>query len=134
MGIDIALERKQRGNAVIGANMTISSVNCRICGTEKSMAPALVHRFEAGMRFLGQLLVIPSVMVCLLAVAVITQVVLAWIGGDSSRFAPISPWWIIAGAVSLAATALVGGTLGYFLLSRKNVFHCRSCGHIVNRA
>lgn len=133
MGIDIALERKQRRGTIISSPME-KNLDCHACGKTGSMMATTVNRFLEGLRFLGTLIIIPSVLGCIIAIGVASNVAIKYFSGDLGDMGQMLPWYVIFGALSLAAAALVSGTLGYFLLSKKSVFHCQSCGYILERS
>ena len=116
-------------------------IDCSACKTAASMSPTEVPRFGEFIRFLGYLIVTPSVLGFAFSILVVFGVGKA--NSDlAGRFAEpgfhagvaIGSTIGVLGALFFGAVSLVGGLVGYLLLTKRKVFRCRVCGFILERA
>lgn len=105
----------------------IPHLNCNACGSKKTLAPTRIYKFGGIIRFIGYLIVIPSICGVFFAGILI---LIAFAGVASSGSAAIMGLGL---AVFVAAGSLISGLIGWLLIMKKKVFKCTSCGFILDR-
>jgi len=120
--------------------MTIQ-LDSTACKSSSSMKATKIPKFNAILRLIGYIIVIPSV----LGVA-ISVVMLFTMGQATSEVMTADPSGAAAAGAALGATvgfgfalffgavSLVSGVVGWILLMKKKVFKCLKCGFILDRA
>lgn len=119
-----------------GDNMKKLKLDCGACKASEAMEATQVSRFPGFIRFIGYLIVTPSVIGILFGV--LTLVSTGLVANDAPQFGQ--------GDVGMAGTAigvglslfiglssLIGGLIGWLLLMKKKVFRCVECGYILDR-
>lgn len=105
------------------------------------MSATKVPRFGGFIRFIGYLIVTPSVLG--LAFSLLMFFSVGKVNSDLARRiaepdvqagVAIGSTLGVLGGLMLAGASLVGGLVGYLLLTKKKVFLCRVCGFILDRA
>jgi len=107
---------------------TITYINCKACGNEKTMEPSKINKMSPIVVFIGWIIVIPSaLMTSIFFISFITSTIALKSTGQLSS--PVSVIFLV-----FAVICLVSGTIGYILISKKKVFKCRLCCAIIDRA
>ena len=116
------------------------SLDCSGCKTPASMNATTVSRFGGFIRFIGVIIVIPSVLGVLLAILffVSTSMVATAQIAKATSDAAAAGTAIGAGigygiSLFVGAASLVGGLVGWLLLSTRKVYKCVRCGFILER-
>ena len=115
-------------------------LDCSACKTPASMNATTTPRFGGFIRFIGVIIVIPSVLGVLLAILffVTTSTVTTGQLAKSTSDAAAAGTVIGAGigygiSLFMGAASLVGGLVGWLLLSARTVYKCVRCGFILER-
>ncbi len=119
----------------------LPKIDCGACKAEGAMGATKTPRFGSFIRFIGYIFVIPSVLGVLFAILVFfsTSMATSDVMQQSSE-AAFQTGAAIGGAMGIGfslfigASSLVGGLIGYLLLTKKKVFRCNICGYILDRA
>jgi hypothetical protein len=116
-------------------------LDCSACKTPESMKATKVARFGTFIRLLGVVIVIPSIFGALAGIALVLSVSIT----ASDQLAHATSQAATAGtaigagigygfAFGLSMLSLVGGLVGWLLLTKRNVYKCGRCGFILERA
>jgi len=108
--------RKLFGNPVL---------DCRACKNEKTMIATSIDRFGGFIRLIGYLIATPSIL------GFLFSVLMFW---STLNGSPIGSTAGMVTALVFAGISLIGGLVGYLLLTKKKVFRCKICGCILDRA
>ncbi|MFZ7126379.1 MAG: hypothetical protein ACOWWM_09540 [Desulfobacterales bacterium] len=121
--------------------MNLPVLDCKGCNMKRAMVAAKVPRFSGIVRFIGYVIVTPSVILCAVAVimfasSVTTSAELMAEAGTEAERAGVAVGSAIGygASIVLAIGSLVGGLIGWLLIMKKKVFRCRNCGYIIDRA
>lgn len=119
---------------------SISAIDCSACNSERTMEATKISKFNGILRFIGFIIIIPSLLGVLFAVmlffmtgAATNEVMTA--AQSEAQKAGAGLGFILGGgfAVFMGAASLVSGFIGWVLIMKKKVFKCISCGFILNR-
>ncbi len=121
--------------------MRAISLDCSACKTTRSMKATSIARFNAILRLIGVVIVLPSLLGMFLscqACVGVSEVVNSQLTADASTGAALGTT-IGAGigygfSLVLGAASLVGGLVGWILLMKRKVYRCARCGFILDRA
>lgn len=102
-------------------------LDCGACKTAQAMEATAVPRFGRFIRFLGFLIVTPSLIGLAIAALLLIYEVVGTVQGHEPAFA-------LFGALAIAFPALLGGLVGWLLLTKRKVYKCRLCGFVLDRA
>jgi hypothetical protein len=115
-------------------------LDCSACKTNKSMTATKIPKFSGFIRFIGFIIVIPSILgvlfalVLLFSTGVATNEVMTTAQTDGAAAgAAIGATIGFGFAIFLGFSSLVGGLIGWLLLMKKKVFKCIKCGFIMDR-
>jgi len=102
-------------------------LDCGACHVGR-MSATKVPRFGAILRFIGYLIVIPSLLVIAYAAFICVMLV--------SNLKLSSESLLVSGVIMLwsMGVALVSGVVGWILLTKRKVFLCSRCGYVLDRA
>jgi chromosome segregation ATPase len=92
-------------------------LDCSACKSIKTMQADQIPRFNELIRLIGFIITIPAI------IGVIVSLLMASTGG----------FGIFIGVIG-SGSSLVGGLIGWLLLSKKNVYKCSVCNFILDRA
>lgn len=99
-------------------------IDCQACKLEGGMMAAELNRFPPLLRFIGHILVLPS----------LVGVFFASLAFGASMSMGLESSISMMMFVILVCASLVGGLIGWLLLLKKNVYRCGRCGYIIDRA
>jgi hypothetical protein len=118
-----------------------TSLDCSACKTKQTMKAATVPRFGGFIRFLGVIIVIPSLLGVALAVlffistSMVASVQLTKTTSEAANAGTVLGAGIGYGiSVFIGASSLVGGLIGWLLLTSRKVYKCVRCNFILERA
>ncbi len=117
------------------------SLDCSACKTPQSMNATTVPRFGGFIRFIGVIIVIPSLLGVALAIlffistSMVASEQLAKTTSDAANAGTVLGAGIGYGiSAFIGASSLVGGLIGWLLLTSRNVYKCIRCSFILERA
>lgn len=117
------------------------SLDCSACRTPQSMTATTIPRFGGFIRFLGVIIVIPSILGVVLAIiffistSMVATEQLAGAESDAAAAGTALGAGIGYGiSVFVGAGSLVGGLIGWLLLTSRKVYKCIRCSFILERA
>ncbi len=124
----------------MNTNNMAMSLDCNACKTPEAMTATKVPKFSNVVRVIGGNLLMPSFLGIAFALLVFGGTILASSqmsnshneaqqAGQAIGFGIGFLFSVIVGVISL-----VGGLLGWLLLSNRNVYKCLRCGFIMDRA
>lgn len=122
------------------AQNKVIQLDCNACKTPNSMTRTKVAKFSSVVRFIGQLLLIPSFLGIAFAILVFMSFIFVTIQiPNSNNEAEKAGQAIGLGisilfSVTVGIISLVGGLVGWLLLLNRNVYKCQRCGFIIERA
>lgn len=96
------------------------------------MIPTKVNKFGGMVKFIGWLIVIPSMLGVVISLILVLMVPGAS-GGDSSESGQVAQGAVEVLFFFLGGASLVGGLIGWILISKKKVFKCNVCGSLKDR-
>lgn len=100
-------------------------LDCNACKTEKSMEPTKIPKFNLILRFIGYIILIPSMIGLFIACVILgTSVASADAAGLAFGF---------GFAAFIAVTSIVSGLIGWILIMDRKVFKCSVCGFVLDR-
>jgi hypothetical protein len=102
-------------------------LDCGACKESQAMEATVVPRFAQFIRFLGYLIVAPSVLGLLIASGLFIWDVVGALEGHEPAF-------VMLLAFAIGISSLLGGLVGWLLLSKRKVYKCAHCGFILERA
>ena len=105
-------------------------LNCQSCNTEKSMIATKVSKFGGIVKLIGWLIAIPSALG--VVICIISAFMVAGQPGDSQAD-QVGKGGAEVVFFFLGGVSLVGGLIGWILISKKKVFKCTVCGSIKDR-
>lgn len=118
------INRQKRQETPVAQEQHGYLIDCHACKLVGGMKPAQTRRFSGMVVVSGTIIVIPSVLGMMAAVLMV--------------FLPFGLNQIflyrLAAAIGLFCFSCVMGTVGWVLLSTRNVFLCKRCGYILERA
>lgn len=149
MGIDVAEERRQReireslvrqkreaaaAVAVVQKPQKVTRLDCQVCKNEQTMEATTVSRFGPLIRLIGYLIAIPSVLgVAFAAFGAIGTM----LSGSDPEFSKgintAATGFALTFSLLFGGGALISGTVGYLLLTKRKVWRCSVCAHILER-
>jgi len=127
MGLDGSDLKKYTANKSIPDQQFKGSgvrIDCQACKLEAGMMAAELPRFPPFIRFLGYILVIPSMV----------GVFVTSLAFGASMSMGMESSLSLTMFVILVCSSLVGGLIGWLLLLKKKVYRCGRCGYIIDRA
>lgn len=104
-------------------------LDCQACKKAKSMTATSVPKFGGLVRVVGWIISIPS----LLSVAIFGWSCVTLVA-ESEPGQEAGAGMAMFVAIILMAAAMVSGVIGYLLLGNRNVYKCRYCGFLLDRA
>jgi hypothetical protein len=104
----------------------IMKIGCNTCKSEDSMEVTKIPRFGQFIRLLGFFIAAPSA----LGAATFGYAGIVLLGSPETGEVGAAGAGL---SLFLAVASLVGGTVGYLLLTKIKVFKCASCGSILKR-
>lgn len=108
-----------------------SKLDCSACKASQSISETRAPRFGRFIRIIGLLILVLSLLGALLALMFFVSMIFVQIKhGDK---ATIDAMWNFIGGVFLGVPSLLGGVIGWFLRSKRNVMKCVRCGFILKR-
>jgi len=115
-------------------------LDCQGCKMQRSMEATKIPKFNGVVRFIGYVIVIPSLLGVGLAVIMFfgtttaTTEVMQQASSDAEMAGAAVGSAISYGAsIFVGISSLVGGLIGWLLIMKKKVFKCRNCGYIMDR-
>jgi hypothetical protein len=106
-------------------------LDCNACKSDRSMKPTQVPRFNAVLRLIGYIIVVPSLLGVL--GSFVTCFTTNQVAAESAG-AAVGAGIAYGILFFIGAASLVGGTVGYLLLLKRSVFRCVRCGFLLDRA
>ncbi|MDD3814397.1 MAG: hypothetical protein PHZ02_07100 [Desulfocapsaceae bacterium] len=100
-------------------------IDCHACKLESGMISTDTPKFTGFIRFIGFIIVIPSILG--MVVSGITFLEISFKGSAGGAMA-------IGMIIFFFCLSAVSGLLGWILLMKKKVFKCSRCGYILDRA
>lgn len=120
--------------------MEVIKLDCGACKNEKTMEATKIPKFSSFIRFIGFIIVLPSVIGILFAVLMFfstgsaTSEIMSSTQSDAEAAgAAIGASIGFGFSVFIGFSSLVGGLIGWLLLMKKMVFKCIKCGYIMDR-
>ena len=115
-------------------------VDCSVCKTSNSMTAKKVPKSSLFVRFIGYLIMIPSIVCLLISLSTFfsgcsTTSEMMEVAQSDAELAGIAIA-TTAGfgfSVFIGMSSLVSGFIGWVLLMKKKVFKCNICGYIMDR-
>lgn len=96
------------------------TIDCHVCKMTNGMDQKRLPRFPLFIRLIGTIIAVPSA--------------LGMAFGVFTAFVPKGGGIGLMVGGGIVAMSAVGGLIGWLLLMRKNVFVCRRCGYMLDRA
>ncbi|MFZ7128623.1 MAG: hypothetical protein ACOWWM_20915 [Desulfobacterales bacterium] len=121
--------------------MTLPVLDCKGCNMKRAMVATKVPKFSGIVRFIGYVIVTPSIIMCIVATILFfssmstSAEMIAEATSDAERAGVVAGSAVGYGlSIIMAIGSLVGGLIGWLLIMKKKVFRCRNCGYILDRA
>jgi len=115
-------------------------LDCSACRTEKSMEPVKIPRFNQILRFIGTIIVVPSIIGVLISLIWLISVTFAGSRAiDTAVSHPETTGAVIGMGIGYGISiffgilSLVSGLIGWILLMKRKVYKCLVCGFILDR-
>jgi hypothetical protein len=106
-------------------------IDCHACKLTGGMEKDTIKKFSGLLLVIGFIIAIPSAIGMAIAVFGLIGAVLVDVKNAGNTAAtPIA----IFISLFIFCTSLIGGGIGWFLLSSKKVFRCTRCGYVIDRA
>ncbi len=115
-------------------------LDCSACKTTASMTATKVGKFGDIVRVIGGILLVPSFLGMALAALTFVSTIMGTASMPSARSdaeeagRAIGFGMVFIFTVVVGVGSLVGGLLGWLLLSNRKVYKCQNCGFIIDRA
>lgn len=116
-------------------------LDCSACKTTQSMQATKVARFNAILRLIGVVIVIPSLLgiafsfvTCFATSDAVTRVMAQAQTQADSTGAALGAGVGYGISAFIGASSLVGGLVGWLLLLKRKVYRCARCGFVLDRA
>ncbi len=107
-------------------------LNCQSCNAEKSMVATKVSKFGGVVKVIGWLIVTPSV-IGIVMFTISAFMIANQQKGHNSPSDDVATGGAELVCFLLAGASMVGGLVGWILISKKKVFKCGVCGSIKER-
>ena len=116
-------------------------LDCQGCNMKRAMAATKVPKFGGIVRFIGFVIVVPSVLGCGLAILMLiasttaTVDVMQQVSSEAEMAGAAIGSTISYGfSIFVGISSLVSGLIGWLLIMKRKVFKCQNCGYIMDRA
>ncbi len=123
-----------------GVVMEKIRLDCGACKNEKSMEATKIPKFSGFIRFIGFIIVMPSIIGILIALIMFfaigsatNEVMTSSNGGAEVAGAAIGTTIGFGLSLLIGFGSLVGGLIGWLLLMKKKLFKCINSGYIMDR-
>jgi hypothetical protein len=119
---------------------SVNSLDCSACKGLQTMGRTKINRFSTIVVAIGWLMVLPSVIGILIGLAMCGGVCHSLVGVTSATSsqaetdgATLGVGLGVVASFGVMAFSLIGGLLGYLLVSKRKVYKCQACGFILER-
>lgn len=134
----VSSEALEEGGADLGKPIAL---DCSACKTGQSMKPTSVPRFNAILRLIGALIVVPSLLgvafaflTCFVTSDAANEVMTQAQTAAQTTGAALGAGIGYGISAFIGIGSLLGGLVGWLLLLKRKVFRCARCGFILDRA